>query len=191
MSSTFYSDLWWISSAGRFTKIAHHFADDPTQYYIDDLKLESDDPDEPERAQPAPKRGRGRKRKAPPTEDGGVREEVVEEEVVHEEIILPEEPETEQTTDETTGPATVGGSSAVTMGPCVSGGVAPVVGGPTPPLRLQAGQLVFYASRTQEQVVHVFVVAPPQAGASSELAARLSSPPLQRPAATASPSAAS
>ncbi|KAL3252866.1 hypothetical protein MRX96_054773 [Rhipicephalus microplus] len=164
---------------------------DPTQYYIDDLKLESDDPDEPERAQPAPKRGRGRKRKAPPTEDGGVREEVVEEEVVHEEIILPEEPETEQTTDETTGPATVGGSSAVTMGPCVSGGVAPVVGGPTPPLRLQAGQLVFYASRTQEQVVHVFVVAPPQAGASSELAARLSSPPLQRPAATASPSAAS
>lgn len=171
--------------------ITHHFADDPTQYYIDDLKLESDDPDEPERAQPAPKRGRGRKRKAPPTEDGGVREEVVEEEVVHEEIILPEEPETEQTTDETTGPATVGGSSAVTMGPCVSGGVAPVVGGPTPPLRLQAGQLVFYASRTQEQVVHVFVVAPPQAGASSELAARLSSPPLQRPAATASPSAAS
>lgn len=63
-------------------------------------------------------------------------------------------------------------------------------GGSAPPLRLQAGQLVFYASRTQEQVVHVFVVAPPQGGASSELAARLSSPPLQR-VATAPPSAAS
>lgn len=165
---------------------------DPTQFDIEDLKPESDDPDEPERAEPAPKRGRGRKRKAPPTEDNGVREEVVEEEVVHEEIILPDESETEKTADETTGPATVGGSSAVTVGPCVSGGVASAAaGGQTPPLRLQAGQLVFYASRTQEQVVHVFVVAPPQAGASSELAARLSSPPLQHAAAAAPPSAAS
>lgn len=130
-----------------------------------------------------PKRGRGRKRKAPPTDDVGVQEEVVEEEVVHEEIIIQDEPEPAKTVDETTGHATGATESAVRVPGSAAGGSAP-------PLRLQAGQLVFYASRTQEQVVHVFVVAPPQGGASSELAARLSSPPLQR-VATAPPSAAS
>lgn len=172
----------------RNRELVDRTINDPTQFDPEGLDEETDDPDEPRRAEPAPKRGRGRKRKAPPAEDTSVREEVVEEEVVHEEIILPEESEAEGTADETTGPATVGLGSAVTTGPCVSGSVNSAPSGP--PLRLQAGQLVFYASRTQEQVVHVFVVAPPQAGASSELAARLSSPPLQR-AATAPPSAAS
>lgn len=173
----------------RNRELVDHAINDPTQFDPEGLDEETDEPDEPE---PAPKRARGRKRKAPPAGDGGrvVQEEVVEEEVVHEEIIIQDEPEPARTTEEetTTGPATTGmAQSAVTVGPLVGGSAA---GGPPPPLRLQAGQLLFYASRTQEQVVHVFVVAPPQSGASSELAARLSSPPLPR-VTTAPPSAAS
>lgn len=164
----------------RNRELVDRTINDPTQFDPEGLEEETDEPDEPE---PVPKRGRGRKRKAPPTEDVGVQEEVVEEEVVHEEIIIQDEPEPAKTVDETTGHATGATESAVRVPGSAAGGSAP-------PLRLQAGQLVFYASRTQEQVVHVFVVAPPQGGASSELAARLSSPPLQR-VATAPPSAAS
>ncbi|XP_070381238.1 transcription factor TFIIIB component B'' homolog [Dermacentor albipictus] len=168
----------------RNRELVDRTINDPTQFDPEGLEEDTDEPDEPE---PVPKRGRGRKRKTPPTEDVTVQEEVVEEEVVHEEIIIQDEPEPDKTAEETSGHATGTAESAVTVGPLVPGSAAV---GTTPPLRLQAGQLVFYASRTQEQVVHVFVVAPPQGGASSELAARLSSPPLPR-VATAPPSAAS
>lgn len=158
---------------------------DPTQF--DPEGLEEEEPDEPDEPEPVPKRGRGRRRKAAQPEENSVQEEVVEEEVIHEEIILQDEDEAPDTEPAAAASAKAADASGTVVQQ--QGGV-PLANGQTPPLRLQAGQLVFYASRTQEQVVHVFVVAPPpQAGGRSELAARLNSPPLQCPPAAPPPAA--
>lgn len=135
---------------------------DPTQFDLVGLEEEMEDVDEPESVPERQVKRRGRKRKA--TDQEPV-EEQVEEEVVHEEIIIEDTP------------AVAEGSAAEQPGTAT----ASAVSGSQPPLELQSGQLVFYASRTQEQVVHVFVVSPQREngdGNSSELVNRLSSPPL-------------
>lgn len=159
---------------------------DPTQFDFEGL--EEEEPDEPEKPEkPTRRRGggrgsRSRRRKASSVveEDEDEEEEVVEEEVVQDEVTLEEEEEGEEEGENS--------SEAASCTPTPPPPLPPPVpqqrqqGGQTPPLRLQAGQLVFYASRTEEQVVHVFVVAPPpQAAGGSELATRLSAPPLQGP----------
>ncbi|XP_040074014.2 transcription factor TFIIIB component B'' homolog [Ixodes scapularis] len=134
---------------------------DPTQFDLVGLEEEMEDPDDPEPTPDRQTKRRGRKRKA-------VAEEQVEEEVVHEEIII-EDATAENTTAEKTGIATPSSSGTP---------------GAQAPLELQSGQLVFYASRAQEQVVHVFVVSPQGENgseSSSELVNRLSSPPLRSP----------
>lgn len=155
---------------------------DPTQFDLEGL--EEEEPDEPEKPEkPTRRRGggrgsRSRRRKASSVTEEE-EEEVVEEEVVQDEVTLEEEEEEENSSSEAA-------SCTPTPPPPLPPPVPPQQqqqGGQTPPLRLQAGQLVFYASRTEEQVVHVFVVAPPHQGAAggSELATRLSAPPLQGP----------
>lgn len=134
---------------------------DPTQFDLVGLEEEMEDPDDPEPTADRQTKRRSRKRKA-------VAEEQVEEEVVHEEIII-EDATAENTTAEKTGIATPSSSGTP---------------GAQAPLELQSGQLVFYASRAQEQVVHVFVVSPQGENgseSSSELVNRLSSPPLRSP----------
>lgn len=172
---------------------------DPTQFDLEGL--EEEEPDEPEKPEKPTRRRRGggqqgsrsssrRSRKTPHSSSTGSPvaedeeeevQEMVEEEVVHDEITLEDEDEAEE--------------SGEIASPTPPPPQPPVLqqqqqGGQSPPLRLQAGQLVFYASRTEEQVVHVFVVSPPhQAVTGSELASRLSAPPLQGPY-PAQPSAA-
>ncbi|CAN8027796.1 unnamed protein product [Ixodes persulcatus] len=136
---------------------------DPTQFDLVGLEEEMEDADDPEPVPDRQTKRRGRKRKV-------VAEEQVEEEVVHEEIIIEDTPATaENTAAEKPGTATPSGTGAP---------------GAQAPLELQSGQLVFYASRAQEQVVHVFVVSPQGENGnenSSELVNRLSSPPLRSP----------
>uniref|UniRef100_A0A6B0VER8 Putative transcription factor tfiiib component b n=1 Tax=Ixodes ricinus TaxID=34613 RepID=A0A6B0VER8_IXORI len=149
---------------------------DPTQFDLVGLEEEMEDADDPEPVPDRQTKRRGRKRKAQTKRRGrkrkAVAEEQVEEEVVHEEIIIEDTPATaENTTAEKPGTATP--SSSNTGAP-----------GAQAPLELQSGQLVFYASRAQEQVVHVFVVSPQGENGSensSELVNRLSSPPLRSP----------
>lgn len=170
---------------------------DPTQFDLEGL--EEEEPDEPEKPEKPARRRRAEKKPgsrsssrrsrksarssstgSPAAEDEeGEGEQVVEEEVVQDEITVEDEPAENGETASTTPPP-----------PPQPPALQQQQGGQAPPLRLQAGQLVFYASRTEEQVVHVFVVAPPQqAVAGSELASRLSAPPLQGPY-PAQPSAA-
>lgn len=157
---------------------------DPTQFDLEGL--EEEEPDEPEKPEKPPRRRRGggrgsrssrRSRKTPRSSAGSQvaeeEEEVVEEEVVQDEITLEDEGEDSGETASPTPPPPLAHPPVLQQ---------QQQGGQAPPLRLQAGQLVFYASRTEEQVVHVFVVAPPQqAVTGSELVSRLSAPPLQGP----------
>ncbi|CAN8003889.1 unnamed protein product [Ixodes hexagonus] len=146
---------------------------DPTQFDLVGLEEEMDDVDEPEAVPERQAKRRGRKRK-----NAGPVEEQVEEEVVHEEIIIEDTPAT--TEDGATGPPSAAASSSSTT---TSSSSATATAG-QPPLELQSGQLVFYASRAQEQVVHVFVVSPQGENGnadSPELLNRLNSPPLRSP----------
>ncbi|XP_064476596.1 cell surface glycoprotein 1-like [Ornithodoros turicata] len=152
---------------------------DPTQFDTVGLEDEEeeeervDDPDDPRGLQnghdsPAPrKRRKGRQPKTPdknPDESViDVEMEVVEEDTAADNVVPLDEEE-----------------RAPTPPPVPQACATPLAASSPAPGVLSQGQLVFYASHSQEQVVHVFVVSPQANVSASELVSRLNTPPLSQ-----------
>lgn len=160
---------------------------DPTQFDLVGLEEELDEPDDPEPAPPKRTARRGRRKRSPepPVVEETI-EEVVEEEVVQDEVIIEEDQCVDNSVSLEAEPPRVN-TPPVTQPAQATTSSSSL----QPSLGLQPGQLVFYASRTQEQVVHVFVVSPQGSPAPSELVNRLSSPPLRSLPSKVSPPTAS